>query len=78
MISGAVYTFTAARDIVVGDMPELAAVAANLGVAHPPGYPLLTLMGHLFSAVPLGPVPFRINFASGSVPSNKDLPMMML
>jgi hypothetical protein len=55
------YTSTTARDIVVGDTPELATVAATLGVAHPPGYPLLTLVGHLFSLLPVGPIAFRIN-----------------
>ncbi len=28
----------------VGDSPELAAVAATFGVAHPPGYPLYSLL----------------------------------
>src|SRR2546430_11592788 len=48
LASGVVYVFTAARDIVVGDSPEFVTVAATLGVAHPPGYPLLTVIGHLF------------------------------
>ncbi len=38
--------------------------AATLGVAHPPGYPLFTMLGHLFSLVPLGPIPFRVNLLS--------------
>jgi hypothetical protein len=25
-------------------------VALTFGVAHPPGYPLLTILGHIFSA----------------------------
>jgi dolichyl-phosphate-mannose-protein mannosyltransferase len=59
------YGVTAARDIVTGDTPELAAAAVTLGVAHPPGYPLLTLLGHLFSQLPIDPVAFRLNlFAS--------------
>ena len=57
----ALYVYTAARDIVVGDTPELMTVAVTLGVAHPSGYPLLTLLGHLFSLLPLGPVAFRVN-----------------
>lgn len=55
------YFITAARDIVVGDTPELIAAAATLGVLHPPGYPLFTILGHLFSLLPLGPIPFRVN-----------------
>jgi hypothetical protein len=55
------YFMTAARDIVVGDTPELITAAVTLGVPHPPGYPLFTMLGHLFSLLPLGPIPFRVN-----------------
>src|SRR5438445_1950801 len=55
------YFFTAARDIVVGDTPELITAAVTLGVAHPPGYPLFTMLGHLFSLLPFGSIPFRVN-----------------
>jgi hypothetical protein len=58
------YFLTAARDIVVGDTPELITAAVTLGVAHPPGYPLFTILGHLFSLLPLGPIPFRVNLLS--------------
>src|ERR1700736_1227970 len=59
------YFLTAARDIVVGDNPELIAAAATLGVPHPPGYPLFTMLGHICSLVPAGPIPFRVNLLSG-------------
>ena len=59
--TSSVYLLTAARDIVVGDSPEFVTVAVTLGVAHPPGYPLLTILGHLFSLLPIGPIPFRVN-----------------
>jgi hypothetical protein len=62
VIAGAIYTATAARDVVVGDSGEFLAAAARLGVAHPPGYPLLVLLGHAFSWLPIGPLAFRINF----------------
>jgi hypothetical protein len=62
--SGTVYFLTAARDIVVGDSPEFVTVAVTLGVAHPPGYPLLTLLAHAFSLLPLEPLPFRVNLLS--------------
>ena len=54
-LAGVLYTLTAARDIVVGDTAELAAAALTLGVAHAPGYPLLTIIGHAFSWLPVGP-----------------------
>src|ERR1700726_5234076 len=62
--AGLLYFFTAARDIVVGDTPELITAAATLGVAHEPGYPLFTMLGHLFSLLPIGPLPFRVNLFS--------------
>ena len=62
--AGALYFSTAARDIVVGDTPELITAAATLGIAHPPGYPLFTMLGHLFSLIPLGSIPFRVNALS--------------
>src|SRR5262249_25040479 len=61
LASLALYVYTAARDIVVGDTPELMTVAVTLGVAHPSGYPLLTLLGHVFSLLPFGPVAFRLD-----------------
>jgi hypothetical protein len=39
-------------------------VAHGLGVAHPPGSPLWTILAHLASLVPIGNVAVRINFAS--------------
>lgn len=62
--AGLLYFSTAARDIVVGDSPELIAVAVTLGVPHAPGYPLFTMLGHIFSLIPFGPVPFRVNLLS--------------
>ena len=60
-VTGILYGLTAARDFVLGDTPELMTAAVTLGVAHPPGYPLFTILGHLFSLLPAGPVPFRVN-----------------
>ena len=57
LAAGAIYVATAARDIVVGDTSELVIAALTLGVPHAPGYPLLTMLGHLFSLLPVGPEP---------------------
>ena len=43
----AVYLFTLAPSIVEIDSGELATVQIILGIAHPTGYPLFTLIGHL-------------------------------
>lgn len=57
-----VYFFTLAPTIVPGDGSELIAVAYNLGTAHPPGYPLLTLISKLFITVfPFGNIAWRVN-----------------
>jgi hypothetical protein len=58
---GLLYFLTAARDIVVGDTGELITAAVSLGVPHPPGYPLFTMLGHLFNLLPFSSIPFRVN-----------------
>ena len=64
VLAGALYTLTAARDIVVGDTPDFVTAALTLGVAHAPGYPLLTMIGHVLSWLPVGPAPFRVNLVA--------------
>jgi len=49
---------------VIGDSAELATAAAVWGVPHPPGYPLYTLVAHLFTWLPLGELAFRVHLAS--------------
>ncbi|HEX2984056.1 MAG TPA: DUF2723 domain-containing protein, partial [Ignavibacteriales bacterium] len=53
----AVYMFTLAPSVTQIDAGELAAAQATLGIAHPTGYPLFTIIGYLFSKLPL---PLRI------------------
>ena len=48
----------------LNDSPETVTACVTMGVSHPPGYPLYSLVGHLFSLVPLGRFPFRINLFS--------------
>lgn len=48
-----IYTFTLAPSVVQIDSGELAAVQSTLGIAHPTGYPLFTIIGYLFSLIPL-------------------------
>lgn len=55
------YGATAARGIVAGDGPELTVAAYRLGVPHPSGYPTYTMLGRLFTLLPLGSVAFRMN-----------------
>lgn len=56
------YLFTLAPGVIQVDAGELAAVQATLGIAHPTGYPLFTLLGYLFLLLPLPfPVIVRTN-----------------
>lgn len=48
-----IYLITLAPSVVEIDSGELATVQATLGIAHPTGYPLFTIIGHLFSLLPL-------------------------
>jgi hypothetical protein len=60
-VAGILYSVTVAHDIVLGDTPELVTAATTLGVPHAPGYPLITMLGHVFSLLPVGPAPFRVD-----------------
>ncbi len=59
-----VYAYTLAPSVGLIDSGELTAAAALPGIAHPPGFPLYVLVGHLFSRLPLGSVAQRLNFMS--------------
>jgi hypothetical protein len=48
-----IYLFTLAPSVVEIDTGELATVQATLGIAHPTGYPLFTLLGHLYYLIPM-------------------------
>jgi len=54
------YLATMPRGLVWGDGIELAAVADILGIAHPTGYPLFTMIGHVFTWIPVGSVYWRL------------------
>ncbi len=43
------------------DSPETIACSYTLGIQHPPGYPLPTLIGKIFAKIPVGNTGFRVN-----------------
>jgi hypothetical protein len=49
---------------IAGDAPELIAGSYSLGILHPPSYPLYTLIGYVFSHIPIGSIAFRVNMLS--------------
>mgnify|MGYP000147392242 CR=1 FL=1 len=58
----AVYLATAARHVLDGDSAVLAAQAYRLGLAHPPGYPLMGLLGKaVTTCLPFGTLAWRAN-----------------
>ena len=58
------YAWTLAPTVTLVDSGELIVVARFLGVAHPPGFPLWTVLAHMASLVPWGNVAARVNFSS--------------
>ncbi|MDL5055684.1 DUF2723 domain-containing protein [Oscillatoria laete-virens NRMC-F 0139] len=63
LVSFGVYTFTLAPSVVLRDSGELITAAHHLGVPHPPGYPLLTLLSYLFiHIIPFGNVAWKVNW----------------
>src|SRR2546427_12215169 len=59
-----VYLSTLAPSIVGGDTGELITVAYKSGGAHPPGYPLFTMLAKLFTFIPFGTIAWRVNLLS--------------
>jgi len=63
-VSLAVYILTAARTVTFVDSGELIVACSTLGIAHPPGFPLYTVLGFLCTLFPLGSVAFRVTLLS--------------
>ncbi len=61
LIAFFLYWRTLAPTIYWGDGIEFCATTKVLGVAHPTGYPLLVLLGKVFSLIPLGTFAYRLN-----------------
>ena len=59
-----IYVLTLAPTVTLVDSGELIVAAWTAGVAHPPGFPLYTMLAHLATRVPVGEIAARVNFAS--------------
>jgi hypothetical protein len=58
------FLYTLAPTVTLVDSGELIVTARNLGVAHPPGFPLYLPIAHLATLVPLGNVAQRVHVVS--------------
>ncbi|MEW6104685.1 MAG: DUF2723 domain-containing protein [bacterium] len=64
-VSFGIYLHTLTPTIGFHDSGELITCAWTLGIAHPPGYPLYTLLGKVFiTLIPIGNIAFRMNMES--------------
>lgn len=62
----ALYALLATRTVQGGDVSEFIRLGITPGgVAHPPGYPLYTLICKLFGVLPFGGAAFRVSLSSG-------------
>lgn len=52
IISFSLYLLTLAPGVQFTDSGELAGVCVTLGIAHPTGYPLFAILGHIWSLIP--------------------------
>ncbi len=59
-----VYLTTISPTVNFIDSGELITVSCTLGIAHPTGYPLYTLLGRLFSLIPMQTPACRVNLLS--------------
>ncbi|MFH1824072.1 MAG: tetratricopeptide repeat protein [Candidatus Firestonebacteria bacterium] len=58
------YLLTICPTLYIGDDGEIVSAAYTLGISHPPGYPLYTILGKIFTYLPLSNIAFRINLLS--------------
>src|SRR3990167_8545805 len=65
IVIGLVYIATQVNTIYGGDAGDLVTAIKTIGIAHPPGYPLYTLLGIILnSIIPLGTLAWRVGLVS--------------
>ena len=64
LIINLIYLFSISPDYQWGDGIELTISANKLGISHPTGYPLYTMLGKLFTSLPFGTIAFRMHYFS--------------
>lgn len=64
LLSFVIYFKTLSPTVSFIDSGELAVVSQTLSIAHPTGYPLYTLLGRIFTLLPVKDTIFRVNLMS--------------
>jgi hypothetical protein len=59
-----VYVKYLAPTIFTGDSADATMASYFLGIPHPPGFPVYTWIGHIFTFLPVGDVAYRVNLMS--------------
>ena len=62
----AVYALSAPRTVMMEDDGFFILASYFMGVAHPPGYPLHSMLGKLFTLLPFGSVAYRVHLLSAA------------
>lgn len=63
----ALYAATAPRTVALEDDGLFVLSSRFLGVEHPPGYPLYTLLGKVFTLLPIGSAAYRVHLLSAAL-----------
>jgi len=69
LVNFILYLMTLAPSVTFEDSGELITAAYGMGVPHEPGYPLFTILGKIFSMLPIGSIAFRLNVMSAFLTS---------
>lgn len=69
------FLFSQSTSLYGGDAGDLVTAAYTGGIAHPPGYPLYSFIGYIFSHIPLGTIAWRVSLLS-SIPSALTLTLL--
>lgn len=64
IISEIVYIITISPDVSFWDCGEFIACSFTMSVMHPPGSPLYTILGRIFTLFPFGNIAWRVNMMS--------------
>jgi hypothetical protein len=64
LFSFGAYIFTLCPSVSWGDSGEFIVASYLMLIAHPTGYPLYTLLGKLFTYLPIGSIAYRVNLMS--------------